>query len=67
MTVIMECGILTIKKTPVKTFQIELHPVFFKSAHLTHTGKRKRKKLTVKEKTFFYLNFSSIATLKKQR
>ena len=64
---IVECGILAIKKTSVKTLQIELYSVFLSMSikHIQEKVKRKRN-LTVKEKTFFYLNFSSIATLKNK-
>ena len=40
----VECGVLAINKTFVKILQIELYPVFFKHAHWTRTGKRKRKR-----------------------
>ena len=57
----MECGILAIKKTSVETLQILLYSALIKHAYSTHTGKRRRKI------TSFYLKFSLIATLKKQR
>ena len=44
----VECGILAIKKTSVKTLQIGLYSLIFM------------------KRAFFYLNFSSIATLKKK-
>ena len=64
----MKCGILGIKKASVKTSQIGLHLVFLNVPIKHVQEKEKEKKLIVKEKIkLFYLNFSSIATLKKQR
>ena len=63
----MECGILTIKKISVKTLKIGLYSVFLNDS-IKNTYNKKKKKFDRKRKIkFFYLNFSSIATLKKQK
>ena len=55
----MECGILAIKKTSVKTLQIELYSVFLSMPikHIQETVKRKRN-LTVKEKEHSFISTS---------
>ena len=56
----VERGILAIKKTSAKTLQLEVYSVFFQK-------KKKKKKFDCKrKKTFFYLNFSSIAILENK-
>ena len=54
----LECRVLAIKKTFVKTLQVKLCSVFL-NVPIKHVQE--------KEKEIFYLNFSSIATSKKQR
>ena len=61
----VECGILAIKKTSVKTLQIGLYSVFLNLPIKHVQEKKKEKKFDCKRK-FFYLNFSSIATLKNK-
>ena len=62
---IVECGILVIKKTSAKTLQIKLYSVFLSVPISMYKKKKREKKFDCKRKrTFFYLNFSSIATLK---
>ena len=58
----LKFGILATKNTSMKSFSL------FKHAHYTCARKRKRKRnLIVKKKeTFFYTNFSCIATLKNK-
>ena len=66
LIITVECGILTIKKNYVKTLQIGLHSVIL-NVSIKNTYNKKKKIFDCKRKiTFFYLNFSSIATLKKQ-
>ena len=54
----LECRVLAIKKTFVKTLQVKLCSVLL-NVPIKHVQE--------KEKEIFYLNFSSIATSKKQR
>ena len=56
---IVECGILAIKKTSVKTLQIELYSVFLSMSikHIQEKVKRKRN-LTVKEKEHSFISTS---------
>ena len=61
----MECGILAIKKTSVKSLQIGLYSVFLNMPIKHVKEKKKENKFDCKRKRIlFYLNFSSIATLK---
>ena len=63
----VECGILTIKKNYVKTLQIGLHSVILNKS-IKNTYNKKKTKFDCKRKiTLFYLDFSSIATFKKQK
>ena len=64
----MECEILGIKKTSMKTIQIGLQSVFL-NVPIKHVQEiEKEKKFNCRRKiTFFYVNFSSIAALEKQR
>ena len=62
---IVECGILAIKRTSVKTLQIGLCSVFL-NMPLNMYKKKKKEKIDCKKRTFFYLNFSSITTLKNK-
>ena len=64
----VECGILAMKKTSVKTLQIGIYSIFINVPikHVQDKNMQKKKKSDSKRKTtFFYLNFPSIATLKK--
>ena len=61
----VKCEILANKKTSGRTLQIALYLVFLKCPLNTYKKKKNEKRFDCKRKrTFFYLNFSSIATLK---
>ena len=60
----LERGILAIKKTSVKTLQIGLYSVLL-NVPIKHVQEKKKKFDCKRKRKFFYLNFSSIATLKK--
>ena len=53
-------------KTSVKTLQIALYAVFL-NVTIKHVQEKEKKADCQRKRTFFYLNFSSIAALKKQR
>ena len=63
----VECGILAIKKTSVKTLQIRLDSAFLNLTIKHVQEKEKGNEIWLwKKRTSFYLNFSSIATLKNE-
>ena len=54
----MECGILAIKKTSMKTLQIKLYSVFL-NVPIKHIQEKKRKKkIIVKEKEYSFISTS---------
>ena len=62
------CGILAFKKVFVKTLQIGLYSVIFLNLPIKHVQeKEKGREFDCKRKiTCFYLNFSSMVTLKSK-
>ena len=64
----VECGILTIKKTSLKALQIGLYSVILNMSIKNNMYSKKKNKFDCNRKiTFFYLNFFSLATSKKQK
>ena len=63
----VDCGILAIKKLLWKPYKSDYIQSFL-NVHIKHVQEKEKKNLIIKRKrTLFYLNFSSIAILKKQR